>query len=139
MLQKTLVLLLCLTVTTTVKSLGQNLTLPQEEFSIFTADSLEMEVGSFKKINVWVLRSKAFHGTRVKMDISSTLPEGVVINFSPRNDYFDVCEAAVSVNPVTKPGVYYVIISGTMSYKSKGHILKLKVVDADKQLSLTGD
>lgn len=139
MLKKTLVLSFCIIALFAMKTNSQNLTLPQTEFEISTVDSLEIEVGSFKKLNVWVLRSKAFMGRKIKMDISSTLPTGVILNFSQKQEYFDVCEAMLSVNPVTKPGVYYVIISGTMNYKSKGHILKLKVVDTDKPLSLTGD
>ena len=135
MLKKTLVLLACIIAFSSMKANSQNLTLPQTEFSIATLDSLEMEVGSFKKFNIWVLRSKSFMRRKIKMDISSTLPEGVVLNFSTQQEYFDVCEASLSVNPVAKPGVYYVIISGTTSYKSKGHILKLKVLDSDVSVS----
>jgi len=112
----------------TFASVAQDLTIPQTEFSVSTEDSLSLEPGSQQKIGVWILRSKPFSGTTVRMTVSSTLPDGVLVNFQPRQGQFDYSEATISVNPATKPGIYPIIISGTIQYKTKGHVIKLTVL-----------
>ena len=125
-LKLTLVAVSCL-LFMTLTSYSQNLNIPQTEFSIATDDSLAIETGSFKKLGVWVLRSKSFLKTNVRMSVSSALPEGVQVNFLPGHGQFDYCEATISVNPATKPGTYLIIVSGTINYKTKGQVVKLTV------------
>jgi hypothetical protein len=108
---------------------SQNMTIPQKEFTISSTDSVNIEKGSFQKLNVWVLLSKSLVKTNVnvEMNISSALPEGVCVTFQPQQGDFDYCEATISVNPETKPGMYFIIASATIRNKTKGHIIKLTV------------
>src|SRR5687768_5977393 len=88
---------------------GQNFTIPQRGFSIIADDSVTLEKGTLKKINVWVLRAKAFVNKNVRMGISSSLPEGVIIDFEPDFGNFDLGQATIHVNRSTKAGSYYII------------------------------
>ena len=108
-------------------SYAQNLTIPQKEFSISAEDSMNIKPGSIQKLNIWVLRSKSWSKTNVSMTVSSTLPEGVLVSFQPPKGNFDYCEATISVNPESKPGTYLIVVSGTISYKTKGQIIKLTI------------
>lgn len=126
---RTLAVLIGLCAWCVLPAYSQNVTIPQTEFTISTTDSLVIEKGSFEKIPVWVLRSKAFAGRNVKMGVSSTLPDGVVVNFQPQSSYFDLCETMISVNPNTQAGQYHIIVSGSTQSKTKGKIIKLIVVE----------
>jgi hypothetical protein len=65
----------------------------------------------------------------VRMGISSSLPEGVIIDFEPDFGNFDLGQATIHVNRSTKAGSYYIILSGTIQYKTKGRVLKLVITD----------
>jgi hypothetical protein len=108
----------------------QNIAIPQKEFRVFTDDSINVEKDSQKKIDVLVLRSKRFK-RKVRMDVTSSLPQGVDISFDPRQGNFDSCVATINVSATAKPGTYLVIISGTIKSKSIGRVLKLTVADED--------
>ena len=84
MAKKNCVALLFLGLSTILVSVanGQNVIIPQKEFSVFTDDSIRIEKVSQKKIDVLILRSKQFK-RKVRMDVSSSLPEGVSIRFDP--------------------------------------------------------
>ena len=129
-MKDSLILLFCLLVGFTASSQSQNLEIPKTEFSVSTTDSLTIEKGSYQKLDVWVLRSKRFAKHKVKLGVSSSLPEGVVINFGNQKEYFDLCEATISVTPEAKPGTYFIIISGSIRYKSKGEVVKLIIDEA---------
>jgi hypothetical protein len=109
---------------------SQNLTIPQNDFSIFTADSITIEKGSVQKLDVWALKSKPFLKRKIRMGVASALPEGVSVSFQPEFGSFDYCETTISANPSAKAGVYYVIISGSVQSLTKGSIVKIKISES---------
>jgi hypothetical protein len=109
---------------------SQNLTIPRDDFSIFTTDSITIEKGAVQKIDVWVLKSKLLSKKNIRMGIASVLPEGVSVNFQPESGSFDYCETTLSANPSAKAGVYYVIISSTVQNLTKGSIVKIKISES---------
>lgn len=122
-----MIMAMCIALYSSLPCRSQNLSIPQKEFYVSADDSVNIEKGSFKKLNIWILRSKSFAKTNVKMSLSSSLPEGVLLNFQPARGHFDFCEATISINPETKPGTYLIVVSGTINYKTKGHIVKLTI------------
>ncbi len=108
---------------------AQNYPIPKKGFSIVTDDSVVIEKGTLKKIKVLVLRTKALSNANVRMEISSLLPKGVAISFAPDGGDIDLSEAIIAVSPSTKAGSYFIILSGTIQYKTKGRVIKLVITD----------
>jgi hypothetical protein len=129
MTAKICILLLLTNLVFALSIYAQNFNIPRDGFSIALDDSIIIEKGTFKKINIWVLRAKASVNKNVRMEISSPLPEGVLINFEPDFGDFDLGKALIQVNPLTKAGSYFIILSGTIHYKTKGRVLKLIITD----------
>lgn len=105
---------------------AQNVDIPQKEFALnFSANKLELARGENGHLDIGILKSKSYRNNKVKMGISSSVPKGVTINFDPANGNFDFTKANISVASDALPGTYQLILNATLSYNTKGSILKL--------------
>jgi hypothetical protein len=108
---------------------AQHFPMPKKGFFLVTEDSVVIEKGTLKKIKVSVLRAKGLSNENVRMETTSFLPDGVEISFAPERGDIDLSEAIIAVGPSTKVGSYFIVLSGTIHYKTKGRVFKLVVTD----------
>jgi hypothetical protein len=119
-------LLLLLLVSLTVG--GQNLEIPQNEFALsFAKQQLELSRGEKAELEILILKSKRYQKSKAKMGVSSGLPAGVTITFSPDKGTFESTQASVSVQANATPGQYMLILNATLHNKTKGSILRLLI------------
>lgn len=107
---------------------GQNLEIPQNEFALsFSKQQLEVARGEKTELEILILKSKSYQKSKVKMGVSSSLPAGVTITFSPDKGTFESTQANVSIQADAAPGQYTLILNVTLNNKTKGSILKLLI------------
>ena len=107
---------------------GQNIEIPQIEFALsFSKQQLQLSRGENGELEILILKSKSYQKSKVKMGVSSRLPSGVMITFSPDKGTFDSTLAKVSILSDAAPGQYILILNATLNNKTKGSILKLLI------------
>ena len=107
---------------------GQNLEIPQNEFALsFSKEQLELSRGEKGELEIVILKSKSYQKSKAKMGVSSSLPKGVSITFSPDKGIFESTMANVSIAADAAPGQYMLILNATLNNKTKGSILKLLI------------
>ena len=107
---------------------GQNLEIPQNEFALsFSKEQLELSRGEKAELEILILKSKSYQKSKAKMGVSSSLPKGVTITFSPDKGTFDSTIANISIQADATPGQYMLILNATLNNKTKGSILKLLI------------
>jgi len=123
-----LLFLLILVPLHTLCSYAQNLEVPQKEFTLSVSHAVvELSGGETRKEEIKILKSKGYQKSKVKMGLSSSLPQGISITFNPDNGNFDLTEAIITVLPDVKPGQYSVILNATMNNKTKASVLKITI------------
>jgi len=102
---------------------------PKKEFAIvLSQDKLEISASESKEIEITILRSKAYLKSSAVMGLSSSLPKGIEVTFSPDKGNFEVTKVIIkSSNAV--PGQYSLIVNATLNGRTKGSIIKLDVSD----------
>lgn len=109
-------------------SSAQDLEIPKKEFALsFSQTAVELSNGESFKVGIRILKSKPYQKSSVQMGLSSALPQGIAIEFSPESGNFDSTEALITILPDAKPGQYALIINATLNYKTKGSILKITI------------
>jgi hypothetical protein len=107
---------------------GQYLEIPQNEFALsFSKDQLELSRGEKGELEILILKSKGYQKSKTKMGVSSSLPKGVTVTFSPDKGAFDSSKANISIQADATPGQYMLILNATLNNKTKGMILKLLI------------
>ena len=121
-------LLIILILTASVASYAQQVEVPQREFAVsLSEENVTIARGQNKKIDVLLLKSKAYQKGKMKMGLSSSLPSGLTLTFDPENGHADVAQATITALPDAVPGQYSIILNATINYKTKGSILKITV------------
>ena len=102
---------------------------PKKEFAIvLSQDNVEISGSESKEIEITILRSKAYLKSSAVMGLSSSVPKGIEVTFSPEKGNFEVTKVIIkSSNAV--PGQYSLIVNATLNGKTKGSIIKLSVND----------
>ena len=102
---------------------------PKKEFAIvLSQDNVEMSGSESKEIEITILRSKAYLKSSALMGLSSSLPKGIEVTFSPEKGNFEVTKVIIkSSNSV--PGQYSLIVNATLNGRTKASIIKLNVSD----------
>lgn len=102
---------------------------PKKEFAIvLSQDNVEIAGSESKEIEITILRSKAYLKSPAVMGLSSSLPKGIEVAFSPEKGNFEVTKLIIkSSNAV--PGQYSLIVNATLNGRTKGSIVKLNVGD----------
>ena len=108
---------------------------PRNEFTVSLAEqSLTLKPGETKNVSLTLSRSKSFSKSKATLGLSSGLPQGISVVFSPAEEVLDSSEIQVTANESVKPGAYTVIIKSTMQNKNKGATLKVVVTDKDSSV-----
>ena len=107
---------------------GQNLEIPQNEFALsFSKEQLELSRGENGELEILILKSKSYQKSKAKMGVSTSLPAGVTVTFSPDKGTFESTQANVSIQADAAPGQYMLILNATLNNRTKGSILKLLI------------
>ncbi len=129
---KTLFTGFLLAISVAVTSAQSTAALPRSEFLIdLSESSLSLKPGETKTVSVSILRSKSFSSRKVVLSTSNSLPKGIVISFEPTEGDFENSVATIAVASDAATGTYQLVLSGTISGKKKGSILKLIVSEGE--------
>lgn len=74
-----------------------------------------------------ILKSKGFQRSKSTFTLASTLPEGMQIQYDPREGVTDKATVTFIVNEQVPEGVYPLLLNCTMQHKTKGIVIKVKV------------
>ena len=103
---------------------------PQKEFAIvLSQDNVEISGSESKEVDVTILRSKSYIKGTVTMGLSSALPKGIDVVFSPDKGDFETTKVIIRSLEGVAPGQYSLIINATLKGKTKGTIIKVNVTD----------
>jgi hypothetical protein len=115
-------------ISASIVSYAQNVEIPQKEFTLSLSDeTVTLARGEFKTVDVRILKSKSYQKGKVKMGLSSSLPNGITLSFEPEKGDSDLSQAKITALPEAVPGTYSIIVNATINYKTKGSILKIAV------------
>jgi hypothetical protein len=121
-------LIFLILISASITGYAQAVEIPQKEFTLSLSDeTVTLSRGENKKIDIRILKSKAYQKGKIKMGLSSSLPDGITLSFNPENGNSDLSQAIISALPDAQPGMYSVIVNATINYKTKGSILKISV------------
>jgi hypothetical protein len=113
----------------TVNCQAQTLEIPQDEFALtISSTDLEIAKGEAKSVEITILKSRGYRKSKARMGVSSNLPEGINVYFSPEGGVIERATALISVAKRTSPGTYFVILDSTIRYRKKGIVVKLTVL-----------
>ncbi len=125
---KKLILSVLAIVALTITVAAQDKVAPRTEYSVSLSEAkLQIKPGESKEFTVSILRSKSFSRAQAKLGLSSGLPEGITIGFSPAEGLFESSVATITVAPDAKEGEYQLILKSTLNNKIKGTIVKLSI------------
>jgi len=111
---------------------AQETAAPRSEYTIALSEqSLTIKPGETKNSTLTLNRSKSFSKSNATLGLSSGLPQGINVTFSPAEGAISSSEVKVAVEESVKPGNYTIILKSTVQSKSKGTTLKIVVPDAD--------
>jgi hypothetical protein len=127
---KKLIFLLALVSATA--SMAQLPIVPPREFTVTLSESLiTLKRGESKMVTVTIARSKSFSKAEAVWGVSSSLPKGVAIQYSPASGLSESSVATITAGPETPAGSYSLILNATLHYKTKGSVVTLVVADSD--------
>lgn len=115
---------------------AQNLNDPGKEFSItLSAGKIETKTTDVQKMELFITKSRSYKKGKIKTFVSSTLPEGITITLSPKDEDADEYTVTITTNDAP-PGEYSLILGAIINYKQKGSMLKLIVQWKSSRLHL---
>ena len=107
---------------------GQTAERPRTEFTIDLSESiLTLKPGETKQVTVSIARSKYYAKEKATLGFLSSLPQGITVTYEPKEGNFDSSVATIVAAPDAAAGAYQLVLSGMLSTKKKGTILKLNV------------
>ena len=108
---------------------AQDATLPAKEFIIRAKTSkVEISRGGQGAVEVEILRSKSYQRPEATLSLGSSVPAGITVTYDPEKGVTDHATVSIQVSSQAAPGDYTVILNCTVKNKTKGVILKLKVL-----------
>lgn len=115
-----------------INTYAQESAAPRTEFTAALSETtLTIKPGESKNSTLTLNRSKSFSKSDATLGLSSGLPEGVHVTFSPAEGAISSTEVRVAVDETAKAGNYTIIIRSTIQNKNKGTTLKVIVPDKD--------
>ena len=103
---------------------------PEKEFVIvLSQDNVEISGSESKEVEIKILRSKAYLKSSAVMGLSSALPKGIEVTFSPEKGNFENTKVIIKSSEGVAPGQYSLIVNATLNGRTKGSIIKLHVID----------
>jgi len=103
---------------------------PPKEFAvILSEDNVDISANETKEIEIRILRSKSYLKSSATLGLSSSLPPGIELSFSPETGNFETAKATITSSDKVVPGRYSLIINAKLNGNTKGSIIKLNVSD----------
>jgi hypothetical protein len=101
---------------------------PAKEFTVgVSASNVEIAANETREIEITILRSKSYLKGSTVMGLSSSLPKGIDVVFSPDKGEFETTRMIIKASEVVAPGQYSLIVNATLRGKTKASIVKLNV------------
>jgi hypothetical protein len=109
---------------------AQNTEILRTDFNLhFSKNVWEVSPGKNVEFDIGILKSRSYHKSKIKMGVSSSLPQGVSITFNPDAGVFDSTRAVIAVGDHAARGQYLIVLTATLNNKTKGAIVKLLISD----------
>ena len=103
---------------------------PKKEFAIvLSQDNVDISASESKEVEIKILRSKSYVKNSAVMGLSSGLPKGIEVVFSPEKGNFESTKVIIKSSEAVAPGRYSLIVNATLNGKTKGSIIKLNVIE----------
>lgn len=103
---------------------------PTKEFTVvLSQDNVDIAAGETREIEIKILRSKSYVKGSALLGLSSTLPKGIEVSFSPETGNFETAKVTIKSSDSVTPGQYSLVINAKLKGKTKGAIVKLNVRD----------
>lgn len=110
---------------------------PTKEFAIvLSPDNVEISANETKEIEMKILRSRSYLKSAAVLGLSSSLPKGIEVSFSPATGNFETAKVIIKASDGVVNGRYPLIINAKLNGKTKASIIKLNV--ADKAMASDG-
>lgn len=103
---------------------------PSKEFAVaLSQDNVDISRGESKEIEIKVLRSKSYLKSSATLGLSSSLPQGIDVTFSPDKGNFETAKVIIKSSDAIVSGKYSLIVNATLNGKTKAAIVKLNITD----------
>lgn len=103
---------------------------PTKEFAVvLSEDNVDISINEIREIEIKILRSKSYLKSSATLGLSSSLPQGIEVSFSPETGNFETAKVTIKSLDTVVPGRYSLIINAKLNGKTKGSIIKLNVSD----------
>ena len=103
---------------------------PAKEFAIvLSQDNIDISSNETKEIEIKILRSRSYLKGDATLGLSSSLPQGIEVSFSPESGNFETAKVIIKSSDSIAPGNYSLIINAKLNGKTKGSIVKVNVTD----------
>jgi hypothetical protein len=79
-------------------------------------------------VDLFILKSKDYKKEKVAMGLSSDLPPGISIQFSPDKGLIEKTTVRITAGSDIMAGKYHLILNSTIRHHTKGIILTLLVL-----------
>jgi len=112
----------------TFTAAAQEKTAPRTEYSVSVSENaIQIKPGESKEITLTILRSQSFSKAKAELGLSSSLPEGVTVEFTPSEGLLDSSVVKVTAAAAAKEGNYTIILKSTLNHKVKGTVVKVVI------------
>ena len=103
---------------------------PKKEFAItLSQDKIQLSPNETREVQITISRSRSYLKSSAVMGLSSSLPKGIEVSFSPDKGTFETTTLQIVTNETVVPGSYSLVVKATLNGKTKGSIIKLNVTD----------
>ena len=120
---------LLLLVTVSLSGYSQ-LQTPTKEFAVvLSQDQVDIAASETREIEIRILRSKSYLKGSATLGLSSSVPQGIEVSFSPETGNFETAKVIIKSSESAAPGQYSLVINAKLNGKTKGAIVKLNVRD----------
>ncbi len=103
---------------------------PSKEFGIvLSQENLDISANETKEIEIKILRSKSYLKSSATLGLSSSLPQGIEVSFSPETGNFETAKVTIKTSDAVVPGRYSLVINARLNGKTKGSIVKINVIE----------
>lgn len=101
---------------------------PKKEFLVtLSQTNVQLAPGGTSTIDLHISRSKSYQKGDARVEVSSTLPEGLTISAEPEIGQEQKVGITLKASESLKGGTYYVLINAVINHKTKGTLLKVVV------------
>ncbi len=121
---KTIALLLIFTSFTQ----AQNFAIPEKEFAVYLpVDEISIARGDSATFKIIILKSKGYLKSKTNIGLSTELPKGLKVTFTPHNGVYDQAIGKIYVSKDVEIEKLSIVVSAEMKYLLKGNIFTINI------------